>query len=65
MSDRLEELAKLIHRTAEGQGWGCYHPAPGMAACVGMARAILTHFKREENVGWKKEENNANHTGCH
>ena len=48
--DRLGELAKLIHRTAEGQGWGCYHPAPGMAGCVGMARSVLTHFKHEENA---------------
>lgn len=39
--DELYRLAELIHETVEGQGWGCYHPGPGLAGCVGLARRIL------------------------
>lgn len=46
----LREVAELIHKTAENQGLGCYHPGAGLAACVGMARVIINFFKkREEN----------------
>lgn len=42
----IDELATLIHNTAIGQGWGCYHPGAGLHCCEGMAIEIIKFFEK-------------------
>jgi hypothetical protein len=46
----LKEVAELIHKTAEDQGWGCYHPGIGLACCEGMARVMIDFFKDKKII---------------
>lgn len=57
-SKDLADLAEIVHRAIEIQGpaitygmrhilLGCYHPAPGVMACEGIARSILNKYKIE------------------
>lgn len=42
----LNKLADTIHRVVNDQGWGCYHPGPGLACCEGLARSIIVALDR-------------------
>lgn len=47
----IGKLSKLIHQTVEIQGWGCYHPGPGLYCCEGLARTILSSDVLREILG--------------